>query len=556
MYIYTKVLLTIFIVLFSFNIYADYNDGNSLNMEDAPPMQEDLNVMRQQQEAVNRMLICNEDPSNKICSQVPPTVGENARRDQLACESRSDQGYSWDPQNKKCIPSGRNPNPSPPERDIVNTKTDPNQQKQNSEKQTAQEKKEQDQELNGLADEDLKICKKDYESASKCCMSPMKCITDSQTAADGFALAAGLGTAFGSASMMNASATNNPGQMQAICNAMKLASLGTAGANVGLGAVCSNAHNKCEDICGAKLQEWEARKSQYPGQSTIINRTIAELSNRKMQCGGLAKQAQMLVTQGASTGLAASMFDQCKQLTAQSNSGFENMNMNRNVNCADPAYANSPYCANCAANPANPYCQSMAPSAPVGTVGTISTRSVNPGGSQQFNVDTVGDGSRQLSAGGGDTQAAKAQSVPNNSGGGIPGGAGGNLQGGPDGRNQGPGAKPSADILQGERSGGGYSGGSFGGDGGGFAGYGSGGGGNSFSNSLKGFDLKKYLPGNEKDPAARKLAAVGDPSKVINGKHGNIFADLTRRIILICAQDRLMDCDRSRNSMAKPGDSL
>ena len=456
-------------------------------------------------------------------------------------------------------PAANPPSTSPP------TKQATQQQQQNPAapgEPTAQQKADLErqlaQEVDSKMNSDLLACKTDYESAATCCNNPMKCLTGSQMAQDGMNLATGVGMAFGSASMMNAQGTNNPGQMQAICNAMKLASMGTAGANVGLGAVCSNAHNKCEDICGQKIQEWENAINQYsPAVQSRIRYGINEMNNRKVQCGGLAQRAAMLVQQGASTGLAASMFDQCKQLTAQSNSGFENMNMNRGVNCADPAYVNSPYCVNCATNPTSSYCQTMAPSGAAPTVGTISTRSVSTKGGEQFNVDTVGDGNRQLSAGGGDVQAAKAQSVPNNSGGGIPGGN--NMGGGadPGSRNQGPGAKPSADILQGERSGGGYSGGSFGGGGdGGFTGYGSGGGGSSFANSLKGFDLKKYLPGNEKDPAARKIAAVGDPSKVINGKHGNIFSDLTRRMILICAQDRLMDCGSRTSTANKPGDSL
>lgn len=405
-------------------------------------------------------------------------------------------------------------------------------------------------ELSKQSEADIQACTAQFDTAARCCLNPMKCVTGSQTAADGIGIAMMVGQAYGGSQMMDAQATNNPGKMQEICNAMKLGSLGTAAANAALGGVCSEKHNTCENVCEEKISAWKAKAGSYPAtMKAKINSTIAQLTSKKNQCGGLANQASAMVMQGAQTGLAAYMFDKCKQLTAQS-TGFENINTNRGVNCADPAYVNTVYCANCATNPTNPYCQSN-PTTGMnnGALGSISTRSVNSNDSQAFNVDTVGDGNRQLNAGGGDTPTAKAQTFANNSGGSIPGGAAGPLGAGDNGKNQGTPGKPSADILQGERSGGGYSGGGFGGGSdGGFAGYGNGGGGGGGSSAFKGFDLKKYLPGNEKDPAARRIAAVGDPSKVINGKHGNIFADLSRRVILICAQDRLMDCDKTRTA--------
>ena len=402
------------------------------------------------------------------------------------------------------------------------------------------------QELKNQAAEDLRKCTQDYEKAATCCMNPMKCAGGSSMVTDGLNIATALGTTVGGAMMMQTG--GNPAQMKGICEALKYGSMGTAAANVGLAGICSEKHNTCENTCEAVAAQWEGKVQQYSAYPAVkgeAQRTLAKMRDQKAQCGALASYATKMVAQGVSTGTAAALFQQCQNLTTQS-TGFENINTNRAVNCADPAYQNTAQCANCALYPNNPYCQMPNLAGSPSTVGTISTRSVGNGSdASKFNVDSLGDGTKQtgLGAAGGSGEASKALAMQSNAGGQMLGGQANPNAGDQGGRNPGASGKPSADILQGERSGGGYS--TFSSADGGFSGYGShgGGGGSGMASALKGFDLKKYLPGQEKDPAARKLAAVGDPTKMINGKHEcDLFACVSRRVTLICAQDRLMDC--------------
>lgn len=158
-------------------------------------------------------------------------------------------------------------------------------------------------------------------------------------------------------------------------------------------------------------------------------------------------------------------------------------------------------------------------------------------------------GTPQLSYGNGQgANAPTYKTIANNSGGGIPGAGGGGQPAslGGSGKKGGGGAAASGsvtDIDEGMRSGG-YSqpvGG--GGGGGGIDTSGSEHFGARGPASKGGLDLKAYLPGGARDPNARfGPGGLRPPGTEIHGKHVDMWARITQRMIEKCKIGELYGC--------------
>lgn len=64
----------------------------------------------------------------------------------------------------------------------------------------------------------------------------------------------------------------------------------------------------------------------------------------------------------------------------------------------------------------------------------------------------------------------------------------------------------------------------------------------SDNSGFMGMDLKKYLPGQEKDPN-RRPAGLGSISAEIGPKYGDIFKRISDRMQTVCRFNRLLDCE-------------
>ncbi len=113
--------------------------------------------------------------------------------------------------------------------------------------------------------------------------------------------------------------------------------------------------------------------------------------------------------------------------------------------------------------------------------------------------------------------------------------AGGAGAGAPRQGARGGGSSSRADILQGERSGNGYSSPVGTVDASGtFSGYGT-------SDQVKNVDLRRYLPGAQLD-RNRKLAGIGSINPDINTFTTDLFKRISDRFKVVCSMNRLRDC--------------
>lgn len=387
----------------------------------------------------------------------------------------------------------------------------------------------------GNSDYDKQRCSSLAQTAIRCCRNPASCMGGT----NGY----GSGPA--------------PGQSLAeYCEQMRRSGASNGTTNTTAGGVCYQRYTTCASTC-------EDFASTYPSDASYF-RGEAE------RCNDLAPLVAQLGTQGFNSQMASNGGDICNQMSQaqpQNMPGMPGTGGAQANSTGNPAGSMSdptdPYgcksnpssaaCVSCTTNPSNPTCQAIAKAAAQNTGTADFNRNAredtnSPG---NFNLADTRDGystppERPKFEPQGTTQG---KTIANNAGGGIPGAAGGGSGGGakadpvPRGSPGSPGY--TTDIMQGERSGGGYQGGSqMAADtddpGGGFGGYGHGG--ERTPAGEKGVDLRQYLPGGKKDPN-RRFAGFDLMSAQINSRHVDIWQKITNRIQEKCRLGELIGCD-------------
>lgn len=383
----------------------------------------------------------------------------------------------------------------------------------------------------GNASADQSRCDQSAQRAAQCCNNPASCIADS-------------GMPTGPA----------PGQgLNEYCQQMRAMGASGGQTNESAGAVCYRSYNACASTC-------DGLAAGYTGQVADTLRQTAQ------GCRGYQSRVVALGNQGLSAQTSGSGGDICNNVSqaapqnaggggsnpaSVNNNNLPNSNPNDPYGCgADPSSA---ACQQCSTNPNTPACRALAYEKEVrgeATFGSTENKTKEKSDGSGFDIrDSASDGSGQgLTAGAVEPTAVKTGTIANNAGGGIPGGGGGSpasLGGGGGGRGS-PGSPGyTTDVLQGLSSPSGYSQSAEpnqDGAEGGFQGYGNNG--RAPATDQNGVDLRRFLPGGDKDPMRRGVGGIDINSAQINGRFVNIWNRISDRMQEKCRLGELIGCDR------------
>lgn len=371
-------------------------------------------------------------------------------------------------------------------------------------------------------------CAEDTDAAKKFCSNPVDAMSNGAMGGQNTQMVAqltlGMATAYQGAQ----------GGTAAICELMKNTGGGMAALNGGLAARCTSLISDCEKSCEYEIEQYSPGTA-LAGTAGAADKLRIAKANLSI-CTAQERRAAEMAASSSMSLMAGLQGKLCEDASKTNDALFSNL--------TPPNF--DPSVPNCQADPSNPLCRGLGggPGGP----GFPTPSSSGSGGA-------FGDGANQFSnigdsdtfdqgedSGTGAGSQAKNSGVPNG-GGGMPGGGGDGAFGGGDekgGRAQGAGY--NANVLQGERGGGGYSGAAGGSGGGGWSGYGQNGDG-EHKDKKSGFDLSKYLPGQKNAPT-RGPAGLNRASNEIGAVHEDIFKKVSDRVKVVCLTKRLKDCDR------------
>lgn len=309
------------------------------------------------------------------------------------------------------------------------------------------------------------------------------------------------------------------GSSRTLCDMIQKGGTATFAMNAMFAGRCTAFITDCENKCNAAAKGDPQHSSNYQAHARM--------------CSGLR---QLAAEMGSATGqslMAATMGKNCKA-AAESNDRLKITNTPPEL--APPV--------NCATNPNDPICGNS------GGGNTGSQTSIyDPSGGRRSGGTPEGDFTnlgnegdefdQKKNSGGASIADAKNAGVPGG-GGQMLGGGGGGSGGGDDRGGRGGSSGYKTDILQGERSGGGYSGAAGGAPsaGGGWSGYGSG---SDSTASGKGFDLSRYLPKDGTSPL-RGPAGMNKLSVELGTVTDDLFKKNSDRFLAVCRTNRLKDC--------------
>lgn len=416
-----------------------------------------------------------------------------------------------------------NPRATTPARNTTNTRDNPsapaNVQEPNQAQYTAQN--------------DLSSCQGEQQNAQTCCTRPDSCVG-------------------GTAGSMTA------GGLQAYCQQMAAAGNTGATASNNAAANCHNRHTSCQNTCEQMITKYQSLVSSCGSCSSlsIYTQTLNQLNQAKNTCAGYASLVRTLGTQAVNSANGQGSGNICQQMsqaspqsTPGSSGGQDPTSQSTNSN--DPygcqQNPNSAGCQQCATNPNSPACRALAYEKEVKGEASFSADTKEPTSKgNDFNVSDP-SGSTNYAGNAEDFKPASVKNgtIANNAGGGIPGGGGGapaQLGGARGGGSPGsPGY--TTDVLQGFNGAGGYSAaaGQDAGTNGDGAGYGQGGG-RIPATDQNGVDLRRFLPGGDKDPLRRKVGGVDLYAGQINGKFVNIWNRISDRMQEKCRLGELIGC--------------
>lgn len=385
--------------------------------------------------------------------------------------------------------------------------------------------------------EQISACDAAFAEASLCCGNPMACLVGGNDATVGNNVNAGIGLVMQGGQMYSGmqqqEADMNGQPSTAMCDFMNTAGTAGAGINAASAAVCMQKKSACNRVCDGVST----------GKCNQFNAAVAQSA-----------------IQGVSMALAASIANQCANLSAQSN-GLQPSDIEFLPDCSDPANSSNPNCNGECSGPdaaSNPFCKTGTGGTGNGGAGTSYAMHEASYGDNNANYDSnpdLLDGvGMQENIGFGAEGQSQANAIQGGGGGGMGSGAGGaNL--GSDGKGKAQGGGYNTNVLKGASGGGGYVGPSTGSvgvssNGGGFRGYGRARG----SGGDDTIDLKQFLPGGKKDPRKRTVAALaGAKAAQIGRKETNIFQTMSVKYRQMCKLKRMWDCPKLSRSGASRG---
>ncbi len=366
-------------------------------------------------------------------------------------------------------------------------------------------------------------CKDLTANAKSFCSNPVDAMSDGEFGGQNTqivtSLMMGMTTAYRGAN----------GGTAAICNLMKNAGGGMAALNGGLAARCTSLISDCEDRCNLEIKQYSGN-SMYAAELKEAQKNLSICKSQSRKASEMAVSSSMSLMAGLQGKL-------CEDASKTNDELFSN----------SPPPDFDPTVPNCQTDQSNPLCRGVGggpggPGFPSPSGSGSGSGAFGDGGNQFSNIGDSDGFDQGENTGDGASSQAKNSGVPNG-GGGMPGGGGGGDFGGGDEKGgRAAGAGYNANVLQGERGGGGYSGAGAGGGGGGWSGYGQGGD-DEGKEKKSGFDLSKYLPGQKNAPT-RGPAGMNRASNEIGAVHEDIFKKVSDRVKVVCLTKRLKDCDR------------
>lgn len=409
---------------------------------------------------------------------------------------------------------------------------------------------------------DIQQCTGYQSQASLCCNKPESCSSElSSNQKDSYLQAARIAESRGDIT-----------GLQQACRQSKMASLSSSNVNTGFANICFSKHSACSQSCGSHLAKWQNRLNNCSGDCdrSLVEQTISSLQGKRQQCQGYANLESRIRSQVYASADDAAMSRLCEKHTSYELSSDDNRSRDRDGGGLgfDPSSlggGNPPSqkalereevkkeMEVCKANPNAPGCYT-APMFEGESVVSNMNAQTNPSvGVDDFNVaasehskdgfGTTFDGNSSANI---QMAAARGHAIPNG-GGGFGGGQLNQPSGGSDlPAMLGSGVNPNI-LQEGTVGGSGYSQSYQRNSGSGFefrsqfGSFGSQENSNVQSKNYKGLDLKKFLPGGDKDPR-RDLAGVSEFYPDIGPKHIDFFQRVSSRLQTLCKLKRLLDC--------------
>lgn len=389
---------------------------------------------------------------------------------------------------------------------------------------------------------DLSTLESQKSQANRCCNNPLAC-SNQMSSSDQASLR----------QLMNNQNGPGAGGLAEYCNQMKQLSSNSGNLNAGLASVCTSNQSACTSTAASLNAKYSSLLSNCGNceSRTLYQSTLSMVQQIQAECSQLQARATNLVNQGLGGANSDGYSQYCQQVSAANPNAMTPPNSNPNSalnNANDPmgclANPTSPACNDCSKNPNTPACKAIA-------------QAQQRNGEAQFEADEKKNddfniGSLETDPGSGlpmnntqPAQAAKINTIANNSGGAIPGAgtSGAAPQSAQASARPSPGSPGySTDILQGMHPGG-YSAPVTGNDSGDSDSgrYGARAlAGDKDQNGLLGVDLRQFLPGGSRDPK-RLIGGIGRGSG-IHAKEEDIWRVISIKIDEKCRLGVLWRC--------------
>lgn len=406
---------------------------------------------------------------------------------------------------------------------------------------------------------DFQTCQQQKISADNCCANPNTCSGGGTFGAMGGG-GGGMNQMIQMMTTMSAAlliAQASPGQMNqmnAVCQMMGMNNAGMNYNNSYINA-CNDSKQTCMDTCRQVREKWASRAQDMAvrcGTNTdaisVATNAAARVRAFYTQCSNMTANSSLsnqVNNYGNNNAALQNVCNQMpnQQMQAQSLQPMQPPQM--------PQPSGPPDCSNPIAVMQAGGLDACRAAAGANAVKDSATRpsfqaAQAPSSANNFNVSSGADGKLAQNPQFGD--GSKAPPAGPGGGGMMPPGGGGGIgpfnqqssaggagAGAPRQGARGGGSSSRADILQGERSGNGYSSPVGTVDASGtFSGYGT-------SDQVKNVDLRRYLPGAQLD-RNRKLAGIGSINPDINTFTTDLFKRISDRFKVVCSMNRLRDC--------------
>ncbi len=359
-------------------------------------------------------------------------------------------------------------------------------------------------------DQKLNDCREQTKVAVEFCTDPLKSMTNDEMSASPETMSAISGL-----STMAMALVGGSKGAATYCKALEAGGIGLFGANGAFAIKCNSYINTCEKTCTEAIEK--------VGEDSSLR---AELKRSKSKCESQKSNVVQYTSASVNSAMAAKMADACKQ-SAQMNYTPPPMPNITPPDCASAANANNPMCKTLSIGDYSTIGSGFSPA-------TVEGKALS---ADDMNVGDMPDLQQAGVTGGAAGEASKNGGVPNGGGQMVGGGGSGKLGdgGGGGGGGRSPASLKSADVLQGERGGGGYvSPGAGFNSASGWSGYGQAGEGQGKGS---GFDLSKYLPGQDKAPL-RGPAGLGSARVELAPMYEDIFKKISDRFLIVCRTNR------------------